>query len=179
MCVFFSGGVDIKTRIKNSLKVKGSIFPMGVGRYIIGFFRGRCFKVAPIFPRRVPWLTPPLKDPSVKKPTIPQNLTAASPENASPGKTENIYTNHQCFLVGNPFEKMARQIGSFLQIGMIKIQKQWNHHLALVPCVFLFRWCAIFDSHCLYEYFAAMAIAAIAQAKPVQGHRNTVIQLYI
>ena len=24
---------------------------------------------------------------------------------------------------GNPFEKFARQIGSFLQIGMIKIQK--------------------------------------------------------
>ena len=38
---------------------------------------------------------------------------------------------------------------------------------------FLFRGCAIFDSHCWYEYFAAMA--AIAQAKPVRDHRNMVI----
>ena len=33
------------------------------------------------------------------------------------------------YLVGdfNPFEKYARQIGSFLQVG-VKIKNLWNHH---------------------------------------------------
>ena len=42
-------------------------------------------------------------------------------------------TKKQIYIVGgrtNPFEKYARQIGSFLQIGM-KIKNLWNHQLEI------------------------------------------------
>ena len=47
------------------------------------------------------------------------------------GKTWGLLWSH--VLVGgwtNPFEKYARQIGSFPQIG-VKIKNIWNHHLVL------------------------------------------------
>ena len=77
-------------------------------------------------------------------------LTANAPENRPKPKRkrESIPTIHfqvllllvsgrvsptTPLLVGgfNPFEKYARQIGSFPQVG-VKIKNIWNHHLALV-----------------------------------------------
>ena len=45
----------------------------------------------------------------------------------TPTKVE-IFRNKGLVGVFNPFEKYARQIGSFPQVGM-KIKNIWNHHL--------------------------------------------------
>ena len=59
--------------------------------------------------------------------------TPISPMSKSPGSKTPTFRKLLCNLVGgfSPFQKYARQIGSFSQVGVENKNSIWNHHLVI------------------------------------------------